>query len=131
MFDIKNKESHKQFDFILIIDDELPILKILSMLLSRKGYVVHTSDNGKEAIRKIEYHNYDLILTDIKMPGISGDQILNYVKNQLGRFTPVVGMSGTPWLLTKYKFDAVLEKPCKMDELLQVIQQFSNGILLN
>jgi len=109
---------------ILIIDDELPVLNMLKLFLTRKGFMVDTARNGEDGIQKIDSNNYTLILTDIKMPGISGDQILDYLRNKIKKSTPVVGMSGTPWFLEQNDYDAVLSKPCSMKEVLAVINQF-------
>jgi len=108
---------------VLIIDDETAILKMVSKVLSRKGYCVEIAENGEEGINKIESNDYNLILTDIKMPGISGEQVADTLKNIKDRRTPIVGMSGTPWLLDEDIFDAVISKPCASDELLKVINQ--------
>jgi len=108
---------------ILIIDDEVPILKMLKLKLTRKGFIVDTAASGEEGMEKINSNTYDLILTDIKMPGISGDQIFDYLKKEKKSSTPVVGMSGTPWLLDQCDFAAVLSKPCSMKEALAVINQ--------
>lgn len=108
---------------ILVIDDETSILKVLEKALSRKGYIVDTASDGKEGIRKIENNEYGLILTDIKMDGISGDQIFYYLRNEIKKSTSIVGMSGTPWLLEKVGFDAVLPKPYHMKELLDLINR--------
>jgi len=110
---------------ILIIDDEKPILEMLKFSLSRKGYPVDTAANGEEGIRKMENNEYNLILTDIKMPGISGHQVLEHIRNKTKKLIPVVGMSGTPWFLDRSGFDAVLSKPCYMKELLDLIQKFT------
>lgn len=109
---------------ILIIDDEIPILKMLKLTLTRKGFNVDTAVSGEEGMVKINSNTYDLILTDIKMPGISGNQILHYLKNEKMSTTPVVGMSGTPWLLDQNDFNAVLSKPCSLRETLATINQF-------
>ncbi len=85
--------------------------------------MVDTAGNEEEGIKKIESKNYALILTDIKMPGISGDQVLDYLRNKIKRLTPVIGMSGTPWLLDQSDYDAVLPKPCLMKETLVLINQ--------
>ena len=61
---------------VLIVDDELPILKMLKLQLTRMGFVVDIAANGKDAINKIDHNFYNVILTDIKMPEISGAQIL-------------------------------------------------------
>jgi CheY-like chemotaxis protein len=111
---------------ILVIDDELPVLNMLKKILIRNGFLVDTAESGEEGIEKICSKNYALILTDIIMPGISGDHILDYIKNGKKNSTPVIGMSGTPWLLNQKKFDAVLSKPCSMKEALTVINQLIN-----
>jgi len=110
---------------ILVIDDEISILKLLELILSQYGYAVDTAANGEEGIRKITNNEYSLILTDIKMPGISGDQVFDYLRNEMKKSTPIVGMSGTPWLLDQIGFDAVLPKPFHMKDLLDYISQFA------
>ena len=109
--------------YILVVDDEVPILNMLKLRLSRIGFTVDTAVDGKDAINKIDQNFYNVILTDIKMPGISGDQILDYLRNKIKKSTPVIGMSGTPWLLAESHFDAVLSKPCTMKETLAAINQ--------
>ncbi|MCD4718410.1 MAG: response regulator [Desulfobacula sp.] len=111
---------------ILIIDDEPPILDLLSESLTRNGYDVDTVESGEKGIKKIESNNYSLIFTDIKMPGLSGEQVLQYLKHIQNSLTPIVGMSGTPWLLDQSDFDAVLPKPFSMKRLLKVVRQFIN-----
>ena len=109
---------------ILIIDDELPILNLLSKCLTRNGYTVDAVESGEKGIKKIISNNYSLILTDMKMPGISGEQVLQYSKKIRKNLTPVVGMSGTPWLLDKIDFDYVLAKPFSIKDLLKVTRKF-------
>ena len=109
---------------ILIIDDEQSILNLLSKSLTKNGYKVDTVENGEKGIEKIEANNYSLIFTDMKMPGLSGEQVLQYLKYIQKSLTPVVGMSGTPWLLENCEFDAVLPKPFSMKELLKITNQF-------
>ena len=107
---------------ILIIDDEPAVLKMLALICTRYGYQVDTAESGEAALKKLEACEYRLVLTDIRMPGISGNQILEYVKTGIGSETPVIGMSGTPWLL-EGGFDAVLHKPCNNTEILEVIKR--------
>jgi len=110
---------------ILIVDDEVPILKMLQLKLSRMGFDVDTASNGEEGINKIEANDYSLILTDIKMPGISGHQIFDHLRNKIKKSTPIIGMSGTPWLLDQSGFDAVLQKPSSLKDILDLISQFT------
>ncbi len=106
---------------ILVIDDEAAILRLLKACLERKGYGVDTAANGQEGISKIKENEYGLILTDIRMPGISGVQVLDFLRNHMKKSTPIIGMSGTPWLLEDKGFDAVLEKPYSMPEMYNLV----------
>ncbi len=66
---------------ILIVDDEPKILKILSVMLKSNGYKVDTANNAMEALEKLKYNNFDLIISDIKMPEINGIQFMKKVFN--------------------------------------------------
>ena len=116
--------TSQRLDPILIIDDESSILKLLSKSLTLNGYTVDTVESGEKGIEKIESNNYSLIFTDLRMPGLSGEQVLQHLRKIMNNFTPVVGMSGTPWLLENSDFDDVLAKPFSMTELLKVARQF-------
>lgn len=59
-------------DKILIVDDEISILQLLSSILVKEGYIVETVDNTKEALQRIKARTYGAILLDIKLPGMSG-----------------------------------------------------------
>lgn len=60
---------------ILVVDDESTIRLTLEMLLRRRGYAVTSASNGVEALALIEQHPFDLLLLDLKMPGLSGIDI--------------------------------------------------------
>ncbi len=107
---------------ILLIDDEPAILKLLCRIFSE--YQVETANTGEIALNKIESTHFNLILTDIKMPGISGNEVRDYARDILSIQTPIIGMSGTPWLLDETKFDAVLEKPILRNDLIRTVQDF-------
>ncbi len=111
---------------VLIIDDEPAILELISESLTRKGYTVDVAENGEKGIEKISSNEYGLILTDMKMPGMSGKDVLKHSRTHKTNGIPVVGMSGTPWLLDKTEFDAVLPKPFSIKELLKVTVKFLN-----
>lgn len=109
---------------ILIIDDERAILKMLDQKLSKIGLKVDVAESGEEGIRKIHSHSYDLILTDIKMAGMSGEDLFNYVRSNVSKELPIIAMSGTPWLLESSNFNAVMPKPFSKEDLLDTISQF-------
>jgi len=106
---------------ILVIDDEPGIRDILSAILTRQGVEVHTAQSGEEGLQKVQSHSYDIIVTDLKMPGLSGDEVLEQVKRIKGNL-PVVAMSGTPWLMGDSDFDGLLTKPFGKKALLDMIK---------
>jgi CheY-like chemotaxis protein len=112
---------------ILIVDDEKGILELLRKSLSKNGFSVDIdlAESSEEGIKKIHNTPYDLIITDIKMPGMSGNEFCDYVKNNVEQSIPIIAMSGTPWLLGNSNFDAVLAKPFSLRDLLGMVQQFT------
>lgn len=61
---------------VLVVDDERDICRALEFLLSREGYRVATANNGQDALKKIEADDFDLVITDLRMEGIDGMQVL-------------------------------------------------------
>lgn len=54
------------------------------------------TESAEEGTEKIHNTQYDLILTDIKLPGISGNEFFDYVRKNVRKLIPVIAMSGTP-----------------------------------
>ncbi|MFH1778034.1 MAG: sigma-54 dependent transcriptional regulator [Candidatus Omnitrophota bacterium] len=69
----------KMLKSILVVDDENLIRKSLYELLRRDGYSVDTATNGEEALKKID-HNFDVVISDIKMPKMDGLELLKEIK---------------------------------------------------
>ena len=78
---------------VLVVDDDPAVRKSIDRVLSGKGYAVITAENGEEALRKLNEEKYDLVYTDIRMPGISGLEVAEHVKAQRA-WTPVVIITG-------------------------------------
>lgn len=78
---------------ILIVDDDPVIGKSFDRVLSGKGYAVITAANGEEALGKLSSEAYDLVFTDIKMPGMSGIEVVERVKASQP-WLPVVIVTG-------------------------------------
>jgi DNA-binding response OmpR family regulator len=116
-------ENKSGLDPILIIDNDAAVLKFLMLCLSRKGYCVDIAGTVEKGGKKIKTNNYSLIIADLQMPELSGDQIYDFLRYTLKKSTPIVGMSGTLWFIDKSNFDAVLPKPCSIKELLTVIDR--------
>ncbi|MBC8460738.1 MAG: response regulator, partial [Deltaproteobacteria bacterium] len=67
---------------LLIIDDERPILEMLEISLISEGYDVFTAESGKAGLEIFGQENPKLILTDIKMPGMDGIEVLKRIKEK-------------------------------------------------
>ena len=67
---------------LLIIDDERPILEMLEISLASEGYDVFTAESGKAGLEIFGRENPKLILTDIKMPGMDGVEVLKRIKEK-------------------------------------------------
>src|SRR5438270_4479160 len=65
---------------ILVVDDEPTILLTLTAILELEGYDADSASGGAEAISAIRQHHYDLVLTDLKMPGVDGLAVLEAVR---------------------------------------------------
>ena len=78
---------------VLVVDDDAAVRKSIDRVLTGKGYAVITAENGEEALRKLNEEKYDLVYTDIRMPGMSGLEVAEHVKAQQP-WTPVVIITG-------------------------------------
>lgn len=88
-----NSRDHKIKGKILIAEDNDTIRKLLSRLLSSNGYEVVPVDNGLEARKKLIGESFDMVLSDILMPGLDGIELLKEVKTNFGDI-PVVLITG-------------------------------------
>lgn len=66
---------------ILIIEDDISIQNVIKELLENEGYTISNAYSGTEALLLLEKEKYDLILLDLMLPGISGEELLLKIKN--------------------------------------------------
>ncbi|MFV0422436.1 response regulator [Oleidesulfovibrio sp.] len=78
---------------ILVIDDEAPTLKMFSLLLGAYGHKVFTADSGEAGLVRFKAHQPPLVLTDIRMPGMDGMEVLRQIK-KLAPATEVIVITG-------------------------------------
>ena len=78
---------------ILLVDDEEGIRKVLGISLSDAGYEVLTAENGEEALKIFRKIKPPIVLTDIKMPEVSGLDVLKEVREKKGDL-PVIMITG-------------------------------------
>jgi CheY-like chemotaxis protein len=65
---------------VLVVDDNQLMLSFLSCVLTEDGYHVETADDGSSAINRIKQREVDLVLADLKMPGMSGVELMKAVR---------------------------------------------------
>lgn len=107
---------------ILLVEDESNMAKMLAKILQRKGYVIETACNGREALRLLDQSAFDVVITDLKMPVMDGMQLLR-VMNVKERGCQVIVLTGHGTIesaVEAMQLGAVdyLTKPCNPDELL-------------
>ena len=108
-------------DTILIVDDEKNYLVVLEALLGPEGYEILTAGRARDALRQIREADVDLVITDMKMPGMSGMELLEEVK-KIHPHLPVIMMTayGTIEMavaaMKKQAFDYIT-KPFQNEEL--------------
>lgn len=108
---------------ILVIDDEKVIINIIQQLLEMNGYVVDTADDGGEGILKFDNDCFDLVITDICMPGVDGNAVARHIRHSDKKYVPVIGMSGTPWVFDDNRFDTIFEKPFQLKALMNTVEE--------
>lgn len=117
---------------IFIVEDEAHLYRSLNIILKRDGYNVVISENGKEALTKINYYlrnniSIDLILTDIIMPEMDGFQLISEI-NKLNMNIPCVVLTGhgdndMRIQLSNLSCAGYLEKPISKESLLSEVRQ--------
>jgi CheY-like chemotaxis protein len=111
---------------ILVIDDEKGILRVIEEALTKFGHDVEIAADGYEGIQKFDDGSYDVVITDLRMPGLDGQGVVEHIRNSRKNAVPVIGISGTPWLIQDLGFDAVLPKPFPLQDLVESVKKLSS-----
>jgi len=112
---------------ILVIDDSPEILRLFSDYLRAEGYEVDTAEDGSRGIGLVGKNSYDMILTDLKMPGIDGMEVLKFINEHSPDSLCIIltGYGTVKNAVEAIKLGAFdyLTKPVKMDEILVTFQR--------
>jgi DNA-binding NtrC family response regulator len=111
---------------ILLVDDEAVFTANMSKLLTSRGYRVTAVNSGDAAIRELEADDFDVVVLDLKMPGMDGITTLKEIK-KLDLFTQTLILTGHGSIdtaLEAVKLGAYdyLTKPCEIDDLVEKIE---------
>jgi DNA-binding NtrC family response regulator len=112
---------------VLIVDDESGILESLRILLKTEGFQPFTAHGGRQGIEKIDELRPDIVLTDVRMPDITGVQVLSHAR-QVDSDLPVILMTAQATLQSAMQ--AVnegafyyIQKPFRNDELIAILKR--------
>ena len=113
---------------ILIVDDDAMITQALSLKLGEKGYEVENATGGWDALSKLSGNHFDLLITDLMMPDISGLTLLSLLKNYVFGKLPVIIISSLDQSTTILSgmglgADDYFVKPINIDKLIRRVQK--------
>ncbi len=108
---------------ILIVDDELVVIKSAERVLKSEGYSVEGALGGREAIMKIGQENYDLVFTDLKMPEVDGITLIRWIK----KMKPSVGIV----IITGYPSQDTIKEALELGIIDYVPKPFTPSVLLD
>jgi two-component system response regulator AtoC len=125
--DFLTEDKTMDIEKILVVDDEESVRKMITVLLQKEGYQVSSAKNGKEALEFLDESGFDLVLCDVRMPGMDGLELLERAQTAYPG-TTIVMMSafGTVDLAVEaMKAGAYdyISKPFKPDEILLTLKK--------
>lgn len=116
---------------LLVVDDSLEIVKILSSSMELSGHSVDEAYDGMEAIELLRSHRYDVVITDAEMPRLSGIEVCKYLRAR-SPDVYVIGISGSFHALKAFKdagADICFSKPFSIDKVEDAIEHLLNSSL--
>jgi CheY-like chemotaxis protein len=112
----KNKKN------ILIVDDDETILHMLKRFFIREGFQVFVAKDGVEAMERLKVENAAIVLTDLKMPSLSGTELIQFI-HQNTKDTAIVVMTAYPEEWSGNEVEAYFVKPFDIEEVFSAIQR--------
>ncbi|MBP8626771.1 MAG: response regulator [Syntrophorhabdales bacterium] len=119
---------------ILIVDDNTEIREIIKEYLTDHDCLVEGSQNGKEALEKYNTNPYDIIITDLKMPELSGIDLIRHIKQKtdITEFIIITGYASLDSAMEAVRLGAFdyIVKPFRMEELKVAVKNAKEKIML-
>jgi two-component system cell cycle response regulator DivK len=115
---------------VLVVEDHDLNMKLFNDLLETRGHRVLQARNGAEGMNLARQHHPDLILMDIRLPGISGFEATKWIREEQGlRYTPIIAvtafaMRGDEERIREAGYDAYMAKPISVWNFLELVDQF-------
>ena len=111
---------------ILAVDDDIDLLGMVQLLLEDAGYRVATAADGQEALEKVAAELPDLILLDMKMPGMNGWEFARVFRERYNHLTPIVVLTAAEDArkrAAEVGADGYLGKPFDIDDLVRIVER--------
>ncbi|KXZ39077.1 Signal transduction histidine kinase [Alkalithermobacter thermoalcaliphilus JW-YL-7 = DSM 7308] len=121
-------ETLAKFNFkLLVVDDKVAVAKATGEILKNIVQKVDICFSGKEALSKIEINNYDIVISDLAMPGMNGIELAKIVKEKYPhlKFVIMTGWLGDIDECKETIIEHILEKPFGIDEVTKILEQFN------
>jgi len=108
---------------ILVVDDEADTLKSIKELMGKECFEVACVSSGEECIEKVKEKKYDLILIDIYMPGMSGEELFKVLRGTINHLTPLMYITIKPRAeVDLTDVDGFIQKPFENRELVRQVK---------
>lgn len=123
--------SESRANRVLIIDDEPTILEILARILRRAGYTAVPVQTAEEGLQQVQTERPDLVITDLALPGMSGDEFLKAIRAEYPCLPVVVvtgqRKDGLDREMQKIGASGFIRKPFRSSDVLSTVQQLLGG----
>lgn len=111
----------------MIVDDDVNFINLFQRILQQEGYLVETATTGRQALNKAKKTEFHLVILDIKLPDIMGDEVVRELKKQNDKIG-IVLITGYPSFkdcidALDIGIEEILLKPIGTAELLRVVQE--------
>jgi DNA-binding response OmpR family regulator len=122
---VNEKTYMKEKKRILVVDDDVNILRVFKSILEKEGYVVETAETGKDALKKMKRGRFNVWLVDVKLPDMDGTDLL--LKNAGSDAVKIIITGFSSEEVGKraadYGADDFLVKPVRPEELISTVRE--------
>jgi DNA-binding response OmpR family regulator len=111
---------------ILVVDDDVGILRVFKHILEKEGYFVETAETGRDALEKMQNEKFDVCLVDVRLPDMDGTDLLLNLTNTPQTIKIIVTGYSSEEVGKKaadYGADDFLVKPVKPEELIATVKE--------
>lgn len=103
---------------ILVCEDDVMMLKMIELKLKKDGHEIFTATDGKKGASLVKENTFELVITDLLMPFLSGLELINIVRNELMQTMPII-------VLSSVKFEETILKAFELGADDYIVKPFS------